>query len=481
MGKMKNYRMQACRAAGLALVLASCAQAAAATYTWNNAAGGDWNTAANWNPNTGTPVSADQVNFNNSTYATPYTVTIANDTITGGKITVDSNNQVTIANAPGAIGTKTLSNMNQLWANWGTLNFNGLNVTGSGQYVLIGNNYGHATSLTLTNGTTMTLSSGTFTGSANGFLEATNHAAGGVGNSMIVEGGSVFNYTNGATNRTYQFLIGERANQSTLSGHNSVLVTGSGSQFNVGQGLRINSAGTTTGSTQVQGGSSIAEDGNTFTVNMGASSTIGGEVVLGTKAGGTNNKIIVDGAGSSLTTVASTLKNGTTVLFNGTGLVTVGNGTGAGNELRVTNGASFTSAGGLTVNSLGMVTHSGSGAFTAGALTVADNTRFVFTIGSGMSAINISSLTATGINYIDIGDTTLDAGTYTLFSGADFTSNTTFTLGNVPTLSSGTLSLVRTTDALILNVASSEIPEPASVGIIAIGIIGLLSARRKRS
>ena len=96
-GDRVRHRWGQASGAGLvafAGVLAACAPAIAVDYVWNNAAGGDWGTAANWTPNGVPNATADTATI---TLAGTYTVTVV------GSFTVGS---VAIG---GASGTQTLS------------------------------------------------------------------------------------------------------------------------------------------------------------------------------------------------------------------------------------------------------------------------------------------------------------------------------------------------------------------------------------
>ncbi len=96
---MNNYLL-------ILLVVLNLSAYAQTTYVWNNAAGGDYNTATNWTPNRNTPATNDILVFNNGA---SFTVTNV-PTQTIGQLKVQNNTQVNFQ-AAASNNTLTISNL----------------------------------------------------------------------------------------------------------------------------------------------------------------------------------------------------------------------------------------------------------------------------------------------------------------------------------------------------------------------------------
>ncbi len=272
-------------------------------YTWNNASGGSWGTAANWTPN-GIPSAGDKAVFDNGG-----TYTVSNVPATSiGAIEVDNNTQVTF--------TATASNTVTL-TGYGSGAGNALNIN-SGTLTLGGSN---AITLSIQSGNTGKIA-GTlrFQGAAHRLLSAD---VGSVvfenGSQMIVATGFTGNAF-GTTNlnsiifqngSTYRSQAG--ANPFGAAQPNSVVIFQSGSTYRHEQILAPASSGRTY--------ANFVMDNASFSASIGGGSALtvdsliveaGNLTINGTGGLNIRGNLVVNGG--SLTIGTST----TPVTFNGT-------------------------------------------------------------------------------------------------------------------------------------------------------------------
>jgi hypothetical protein len=115
------------------LILTATLPIQAASYTWANIAGGNWNVAANWSPN-GVPGGADSAAM---TTTGSYTVTV-NDTESIGALTLGASTaDGTVQTLKLSSGTFTVNNPSTGTAQ-GTLSISGATLTGAGALILAG-------------------------------------------------------------------------------------------------------------------------------------------------------------------------------------------------------------------------------------------------------------------------------------------------------------------------------------------------------
>jgi hypothetical protein len=302
------------------LVMAGWISAQAATVTWTNTAGGNWNVAANWSPKQVPGATDTAVITNSGTYT----------------ITLSDNESVNTLALGGISGTQTL------------------NISG-GTFILNGSGSGNGLSV-------LSISGGTFTGAGvlalTGQLNWTGGTIGGVvqfnggsfsssplhlsGGQLINSGtlawsapvydgnGSVISNLPGATvnlaannsAETYGFYGGARtfynAGQVTVAGTGSATIT---ETFNNSGIVSVNSGtlvlsggGNDSGAFTVASGGTLNLAGGTCAINAGSTISGAGNITV---SGGTANL-----TGSASMSGNTLVVSGGTVNFNGNGTIT---------------------------------------------------------------------------------------------------------------------------------------------------------------
>ncbi len=239
----------------------------------------------------------------------------------------------------------------------------------------------------------------------------------------------------------------------------------------------------------------------TLTADAGGSVTISGDLLQPTGSTSTATSITKIGTGLVILSGASNNYTGTTTVqagnlqvngaLTGTGAVTVDSG--------ATLSGIGTIAGAVTVNTGGILSPGDApGKFTLnGGLTLANNGILDFTLGSpnvaggtgGNDLVSTAALTlGTGLTVHITQGAGYGTGLYHLidYSGALTNNSSNFTGWTVTGLAAGqtavfSLGTDGTSNAVNLTISSSSIPEPATLGLLAIGSLGLLAGRRRRS
>ncbi len=497
---------------------------ATTTYTWLGSGGnGNWNTTANWdtngippNPNAGyivmqgtnqlasnvdvgsAPFGLNQLEFNTGAGAF---------TLSGYALQTDATSSY-IKNL--ATNTQTINNAIEvatgdqlfLQPTGGNLILGG-GVTGDGNTSSIDVQGNAAQNVTL-NGVV----SGTFLNikvdsGATVILNAANTFT----SSVTVYSGT-FELGNssalGAVNNYIQ--LNNAGGTSTTSLLTSAAVT-------IGQNITIaNGTSGATGNNTIGGTSA---DASSFTGNISLGSTDTQPLNLTAVANGTvtfSGNLLHAGTGTNEDVtkvgVGLVILSGTGNSYTGTTTVQAGNlqingkltGTGA---VTVDSGATLsgvgTIAGAVTVNTGGILSPGdATGKFTLnGGLTLANNGVLDFTLGSpnvaggtgGNDLVRTAALTlGTGLTVNITQGTGYGTGLYHLidYSGALTNNSSNFTGWTVTGLAAGqtaafSLGTDGTSNAVNLTISSSSIPEPATLGLLALGSLGILAGRRRRS
>jgi hypothetical protein len=332
------------------LILTATPPAGAASYTWINNAGGNWNVAANWSPN-GVPGFSDSAAI---TTTGSYTVTVDDSesigTLTLGASTADTTVQT--LNVSG--GTLTVNNASTGTAQ-GTLSVSGGGLAGAGALTLAG-------PLNWTGGTIM----GTVQfngGSVNGGLNLDGAL---VNSGTLAWNGSLYLFGGVLTNLgTINMAAGTSATSENglpdLDNDGQFNVSGSGTStigipFNNhgmvavnGGTLDLADSGTESNSFTVAAGATLELGGGTFTFNSGSTNSGAGSFTV--------NGATVNFSGSANVTSVLNLSGGTLNL-NGSNRITpsavnVSGGTEEGSQtLQVTNSGGFAWTGGTIMGTV---------------------------------------------------------------------------------------------------------------------------------
>ncbi len=276
----------------------------AASITWAVSGGGDYNTAANWDPSTAVPGSGDTAIFNNNstgnvTFTASTSVGSLNMQNTSGALTFDLSGttytagKITLGTAAGQVNDLTISN--------GTL----LQSTTTVLY-LLGFNGSHGNTLTFSGSNTKVISTATSTGNSVGVAGSNN-------NKLIVKSGA--NYA--VSNNILVGVIG-----ATPSTGNSIDILDSTFAITNGnRGITLNQGTLTiTNSYADLGGPFTANTaGNTAWINFNS----GSFYARGTKIANGQPFIVGDGGataavyGMSYSTPTATFANGLQINSNG--------------------------------------------------------------------------------------------------------------------------------------------------------------------
>ena len=468
----------------LALLTLGCTLplgAPAAVITWTDAAGGQFNDAANWGAG-GPPGVADEARFNigSATYTVDLTTNVTNERLVVRRddVTLDlaaniydltavANRSVAIATTGSNVGSLTLLN--------GTVN--AVEVATS----FTANSVG---TLTVGMGATLNASSDVIIGEAgtgfvnvedggevNGLLVVLGELAGASGSAVVTGAGSTLTTTERlrvgdfgtgaltiAAGATVTTGFGVQMGIST-GGDGSVIVTGGGSTLDADINLVVGDAGTGA-LTVIAGAAASAGDdlliggasgnGTVTVTGSGSSLSITDEVALGWGLDGTGGLLVEDGATitssaarigevtggtgmAAVTGAGSTWANtativgdsgeGTLLVDNGGAVVTlatfVGSGTGSVGEVFVTGtGSTWTSNGSFYVGALG------SGTFDVddgNTVTVLGRVNIAVFNGSS-GTLTVSGAGTTFRNFSDLIVGNGSSGTLLIETGAEFIS-----------------------------------------------------------
>jgi hypothetical protein len=337
------------------VALTTLPPAQAASYTWTNTAGGNWNVAANWSPN-GVPGGTDSAAI---TVTGGYTVTI-NDTESAGTLTLGaSSGDGTVQTLNVSASTFTMNNASTGTAQ-GTLSVTGGTLAGTGALAIAGplNWTGGAIS------SVVQFNGGSINGGLNLYGALINSGTLDWSGNLYMYGGVLTNL--GTINLASGTSVSAESGSPVLNNDGQFNVSGSGASpidipFNnygtvsVETGtLELLDGGTESNSFTVASGASLELDsGNTITFGSGATISGAGNFTI---SGGT-----ADFLGSANVTSILNLAGGT-LNFSGSVPITpvsatITGGTEEGSQtLQITNSGGFTWTGGAVA---GMVEFNG--------------------------------------------------------------------------------------------------------------------------
>ena len=273
------YSIRSLNFAFAALVL-TLASSRAATITWTNTAGGNWNDAANWNPNQVPGASDDALITSDGIYTVTLDVSasIASLTLGGasGKQTLNnSGNTLTLTNAStvGANGELGLSsgmlNASGLLTVRGVFNWTGGTIAGAvtivanGTMNISGNNNHDLPNCALTNNGAVVWSDGTIRGGGNPGTQISNFGLWTVQTDMDIN--TDFDAFGVTFNNTGTFRKSAGTGNTTIQG--SVVFTDTGTVDVQSGTLVLNSGGTFSSSSVISGGGSVSLQSGAFTLN----------------------------------------------------------------------------------------------------------------------------------------------------------------------------------------------------------------------
>ncbi len=508
----------------LAAIFTGAATVSATNYTWlGNGGNGNWSTTANWdtngvppNPNAGLIVmqGANNLNSNVDVGTAPYGINqlefytgAGAFTLSGYALQTDATSSY-IKNL--ATNIQTINNAIEvatgdqlfLQPNGGNLILGG-GVTGAGNTSSIDVQGNAAQNVTLNGVVSGTFSNIKVDSGATVFFNAANTFTG----NMTVYAGTFELGNSSALGAVGNYIqLNNGTGTSTTSLLTSAAVT-------IAQNITIaNATSDATGNNTIGG---VSVDASTFTGKISLGSTDTQPLNLTAVANGTvtfSGNLVHAGTGTtdSVTKVGAGLVilSGTGNNYTGTTTVQTGNlqingkltGTGA---VTVDSGATLsgvgTIAGAVTVNGGGILSPGDApGTFTlSGGLTLANNSVLDFTLGSpnvaggtgGNDLVSTAALTlGTGLTVHITQGTGYGTGLYHLidYSGALTNNSSNFTGWTVTGLAAGqtavfSLGTDGTSNAVNMTISSTSIPEPATLGLLAIGSLGILAGRRRRS
>jgi fibronectin-binding autotransporter adhesin len=287
----------------------------------------------------------------------------------------------------------------------------------------------------------------------------------GGGNSLTNESTNTQTFASGLQVTFFDFLKPSSTNA-------DVTVTGN---FNFDGGIGFSNA-------ETKGGTNPYPPNLTFAA--GSTTTVSGLISGG--AANSYGNITADGTSLQLsdantyfgTTTLNAgvldLENGNKGSATGTGAVTLNAGTLTGNG---------TSTGGTTIASNG-VTLLPTGTLNVGNLDFSNHAATLdFTLGTSSSLIKTSALTLANSSSVNVtAGANFGVGTYQLIdytSLANASDLSTWTLGTVP--SGFNYQLINDSTSSSINLVVSATPEPASVGLLGLGAVGLLLVRRRKA
>jgi len=355
--------------------------------------------------------------------------------------------------------TATITGANSIWTASGTLyvgiagSNNLLTISNGGKVAVnaadaaIGTNAGASGNEILVTGTGSVLSN--LTGTLYVGRSGTN-------NSLHVQSGGLVSSKN--------VRIGGGTGTNGTTTGNGAYVDGSGSIWNVTGTMRVGSDGSNS-TLQITSGGVVNVTGNSF---------------LGYNATSSNNSVLISGAGSQLNAHALAIGN----VAGSTGnIVTVGNGgalqasaigVGGGNTLEIdgTATAVTTGAGTFTMASTGTLAIG----FNAGA-------NGLLTVGGAATLageLNLNELPGFSFSYAPTSYTIMDyASTSGDFSSAAVNGNLCQSTGS-DSWSCGSVNFTEQFTGSQLKLEVANIPEPTTMAVLSVGLIGLGAIRRRR-
>jgi hypothetical protein len=255
------------------LILSSTNPAKAASYTWTNTAGGNWNVAANWSPN-GVPGGTDSAAI---TTTGSYTVTMS-DTESVGTLTLGaSSGDATAQTLNLSSGTFTLNNASTGTAQ-GMLNLSGATLEGAGPLTLAG-------PFNWTGGALMAFvqfKGGSINGGLNFYGALVNSGTLAWNGTLYVYGGVLTNLASGTINLAAGSLAASESGSPDFVNDGRINASGTGASsigipFNnygtvdVNSGtLSLGNGGTESNSFTVESGATLQLGGGTFTFSSGS-------------------------------------------------------------------------------------------------------------------------------------------------------------------------------------------------------------------
>jgi T5SS/PEP-CTERM-associated repeat protein len=415
-----------------ALAVVTYSRAPATNYTWNNTAGGSYQTITNWTPNSGVggPGAVDTTIFNlNNIYTVTSTGSVSNTgvQISQGTVTfgLTAGQTYAVSGLNGfSLGTTSGQTAN-LKLTGGTLSLTANNSSGSGTGAGIGAIAGATGNLTVDGvGTTFTTN-----------INSCDVGVAGTGTVIVQNGAS-------AT------FAGNSVLGTTATGNGTITVTGTGSSLTIGNSnigslgtgvLTVTNLASATASTLSAG----FGPGANGTINVTNSGTLAVNQVYAGNGAGTTGIINVNSSGT-LSSGPGTIATGGTVNLSATwnqlgGLMAVSGGTfniapggsfqatAAGTGITVSSGAVNVTGGSSVIRNL---TRSGSGAFnlTNGSVTVTNSLSYG---GAGLvingAAVSdtpqfaVSGPTSSGVTTVTVGST--HYGSLTVGTGGTLNAN----------------------------------------------------------
>ncbi len=499
---MKGSRLAAMALAALPLAAAIPAWAST-TYYWDaggtpsqtGGGNGTWDTStANWDSG-GTNVpwvngSGSYANFvANSTTGT-YAVTVASAaSITAGSLTytpISDAYGVTIGAASGTTASLDIGTL-YVSTHGGTMVFGGSATGTDGTLAVTIGKVDNTNATDLSAGVAV-LGSGVtvnLTGSNTGLVgvaagTANISVVGGFGSSLVFRGGTI----NTLADMVSGVSIGELAGSITFGGGHSLELTNSGAAP-IDNGAPVGTIATVLSNTTVQWD---GNENNNSTSTQGAAATLEksgpGTLILTGKyySGGATTvsagTLEVDGSfannaelvQASASTVASAFTVDSSATLQGTGSIA---------------GTTTVDSGGILApgTALASAGHSSGTTLTlAGGATLDSGSVLDFTLGSASDLISTAALTLNQDITVNVTQGAgFGPGTYQLIGYTGLTDNSAgFSGWTVNGLSGLNYSLSNDTAAKAIDLTVSPVPEPATLGLLGVGGLGLLIGRRRK-